>query len=176
MGDADTPAPSQVPLSGNTQVAAGVPRTPSARLGRALVPDGARAQLVDDLATGIDTPGELAQRYGVTRSAIYAFRDRHRDDIAGRRDELGDAFASVTGLWIASKEARIAELQDGYERIVAMLQADDTDPDMVPELQRTLVTILHEAAEQLGQLPSRVQVQTATVIQYEIPGVDLSQL
>lgn len=170
-------APAAVALSGNEQIAAGVPRDhPGFAL--AATPE-TFAEVVNMLASGMYPVPAIAKQYGVTRAAVYMFRTRHKREIDARRAELGDRFAEITGLWIASKEERIQALQDAAERIERLLSATDeaeADTSYVAELTRTLAGIMHEVAEQLGQLPTRVQVQTTTVINYEVVGVDMSAI
>lgn len=169
--------PAHTALSGRPQVAAGVPRL---HPGWALqaTPEIV-AEVVDALALGVTTPAQLSKQYGVTREAVYDFRKRHDAAIRARRAELGTAFAEATGLWIADREARMQELQTAAQRIIGLLEnadAADADKSMVPELTRTLAGLLHEAAEQLGQLPQRLQVQVNQVINYTVHGVDMSKL
>lgn len=173
----DGPAPpAHTSITGRKQIAAGVPR---AHPGWALqaTPE-TTAEVIDSLALGVTTPAELSKRYGVTRAAVYDFRKRHDAAIRARRAELGSAFAEATGLWIADREARIQELQTAAERVIGLLQKADAadDPSYVAELSRTLSGLLHEAAEQLGQLPQRLAVQVNQLITYEVHGVDMSKL
>lgn len=164
-------APGETPLTGNTQVARNTPRTSP---GHVLDDADAHSEIIDALARGDLSIAELARRHTVTRSAIYLFRNRHADEIEARREELGHHLAELTNLWMADKHARLRELEGIYERLAGMF--DGAGPDDAPELARTLISVLHEAAEQLGQLPARVQVQSMTVVRYELPGVDMEQL
>jgi hypothetical protein len=163
--------PGAAPLSGHTQIGNGVPRRP---VGHVLTDPDTHAELVDALARGDESCGQLAARHGVTRSAIYLFRGRHAAAIDQRRDELGSRLADLTNLWLADKHARLRELEDIYDRIGGLFAVADLDT--APELARTMLSILHEAAEQLGQLPTRVQVQQNVVVRYELPGVDTDKL
>lgn len=164
--------PSHVPLSGQPPAAT---RVRALGVGHKLNDPDIADQLLLLLAEATTSAGELAKRFGVTRQGIYAFKARHKDTIARYREELGTDLATIHGRWLADREARIGELQDLYERLRPRVDdpGEDDDPAAVA---RTLISILHEAAEQLGQLPSRVTLQQATVLNVEIVGVDMSQV
>lgn len=131
------------------------------------------AELRRRLAAG-ETHQSLADHYGVDRSSITAFKIRNAATITQLRAQLQDAAAQVDGLWITGRVDRLALIQDVAERTLRELE--DADVDRVPELTRTFLAAVHEAAEQLGQLPSRTQVNVQTVVNYRFDGVDLEQL
>src|ERR1700745_1509244 len=69
-------------------------------------------QVVRDLALGNFSQDELAEKYGVSQSAISQFKSRHAVEIAAVAADADDAYA---GILIADKQARIAEDQGIHE-------------------------------------------------------------
>lgn len=124
-----------------------------------------RNKLIRELAEEKVTQVELAERYGVTPVSIGNFKKRHWTEITDVRDDLDNQFA---GLWIAKKEARLAEYQDDVDRIGETLNH---------ELLKAKQIALRSAAEEMGQLPSRFSMQVNTApVTYKINGVDLEKL
>jgi hypothetical protein len=164
-----TPAPAEVPMSGQE------PReqTQRAPARRKLDTPTNRPKVIRALADG-KTNRALADEYGCVPSAVSSFRARHGRSIAKLREELADAAAAEDGLWIASRLDRLGVLQDAVERLLEV--ADTADASALPELIRTKISALHEAAEQLGQLPSRMSAVSTTVVNYRFDGVDLEAL
>lgn len=103
----------------------------------------------------------LAEYYGVSESAISAFKRRHAIEVEHIRNHLADEYAD---LWIADKRSRLAELQAAAEKLAAKPDARSAE---------VLAKLLKDAAEELGDLPTRtaVNVHTANVT-YEIVGID----
>lgn len=128
-------------------------------------------QLCHDLAAGEKTQVELAAEHGVTQPAIAMFKARNAARIAAVRERLDDEFA---GLWIAQKRNRVAEYQSDVERINAKSQKDGAtmaDADML----RVKGTFLKAVAEELGQLPARVNVSVSPVV-HILEGVSREEL
>lgn len=135
-----------------------------------------RQRLIRELATGEHTQAELGRRHGVSRQAVSAFAAKHAERIADVASRLDDEFA---GLWIASKTARIAELEAQVDRLTELL----TDPEVaaranvgVAEVERTIQSAIRNVSEELGQLPARVQVQHSGSLDVRLNGVDLDAL
>lgn len=158
-----------------------------------------RLTLIRELAQGKQVAG-LARKYGVTNGAVQQFEKRHADEIAAAREDLTNEFH---GLWVANKAARLAE----YERDIALANelmeearagrvaevvnlrgpqddgathelelVDDITP-AVARAARIKHRALHQTAEELGQLPSRVQVNIGGKrVEHIVKGVDLDDV
>ena len=124
-----------------------------------------RYKLIRQLAEGLKSNIQLAEEHGCTATAISQFKGRHLTDIEEQARDFENEFAA---LWIANKAARLALLQDDIEQT-----AESYEPDML----KIRHAALHQAAKELGQVPSAagVQVQTQTAT-FKINGVDLEQL
>lgn len=124
-----------------------------------------KVKLISELARGTKTQQQLATEYGVGRSAVSMFKQRHLTAIEIKRENLA---AEFDDLWIASKAQRLATLQEAAERLAAKPDARSAE---------VLAKLLKDAAEELGDLPTRagVQINTANVT-YEVVGIDTSQL
>lgn len=166
-------------------------------------PTRTRIALIYDLAVGELSMRALAKKYSVALGAISDFKKRHADEIEHQRQHLADKFAL---LWIAQKEARLAEYQDeavmmteladrvisGQGVIVGVEGADGRnvlDPDeledgpvtdasgSVARLMRARDRALRSVAEELGQLPNRTTIQLGdTTIRHVIEGIDVDKL
>jgi hypothetical protein len=137
-----------------------------------------RDELVRLLAAGEIPRAKLAKRFGVAGSSVTEFAQRHVADIDRVRDKLTDEFA---GLWIAEKRARLVHLQDQVDRVLDLVE----DPGEaaranvgMAEIERVVQTALRNAAEELGQLPSRhtVQHEGGVSVRYELVGIALEDL
>jgi hypothetical protein len=107
------------------------------------------------LATGDPKPAALARMFGVGRNAITNFQKRNARAIDEVRRAIDDEFA---GLWVARKEARLAEL----EWMIDILgEAIEEMPDV--DMIRVRAGLLKNVSEELGQLPPRTQVVSARV-------------
>lgn len=135
--------------------------------------DENRAEVIRLLAGGT-TQRAIAQRFGCRPSSVGEFRNRHIGEINRLRGELQDAARAEDQLWIAHRIDRLGVLQDQLEELLEAV--DNTGSEELPELTRTIVTVLHEAAEQLGQLPARSVQVANTIVNYRLGGVDLEQL
>lgn len=121
-----------------------------------------RGQLIADLATGEYTMTFLGDKYGVTHGAISQFKKRYSPQIEERRERLLDEYQD---LWIATKYNRLAALQTLAEE----LAEDDTTPRTAEVIDR----LLRSAAEELGDLETKLSVNVA---EYRITGIDLDKL
>lgn len=151
-----------------------------------------RMELLHGLVRG-EKRSDLAKRVGLTADAVAKFHRREAATIQALSEELANEF---TGLWIAEKRNRLAEYQADVEKINDMLaegaqiraEYEFGDDDEVKEvkitdtgataLMRTKARILHNVAEEMGQLPARtnVQVLQPTQVVYHVSGVDLDKM
>lgn len=121
--------------------------------------------LLHDLAVGTLTQRELATKYDRHLTQINGLAKNHADQIQAIRDAGMDRLA---GLWSADKSRRVAEYQDGVERLTA------PDGEAVdPATERVRQAGLRAIAEELGQL---TQVVQATHTVYRVDGVDPTDL
>lgn len=119
--------------------------------------------LMKELALGEQTQTKLAEKYGVSGASITAFKHRHAEAIA---DIIANADAEFSGILLAQKSNRLAM----YQR---MIEAAEDAND-----HKGAARMLRQMAEELGHLPTRLQVsgQLDTQTKYEVVGVDLEQL
>lgn len=134
-----------------------------------------RTELIRALASG-ESVSALAARYGVSRQAVDSFMRRHAERIADVASRLDDEFA---GLWAASKVARISVLQAQIEDIADTMD----DPEraaragmQAAEMHRVQQQALRAIADELGQIPARMQVQHSGSLDVRVNGVDLAAL
>lgn len=123
-----------------------------------------RVQLIRELAQSMKQV-DLAKKYDVTEGAITLFKQRHAERIEEVRNNLNDQLA---GLWIAKKEARLEVYQNDLEWIDEVGNPLDNIKDKA--------RILKQVAEELGQLPPRINVAVVQPINYNIEGIDPEQL
>jgi hypothetical protein len=102
-----------------------------------------RRKLIRQLALTDIGDREACKQYGVDDASMFRFRKRHAEEIAAVAANAADEFA---GMWIAEKINRLTVYGDMLE------QALDKG-----ELQNA-ARILRNAAEEMGHLPSRVQI------------------
>ena len=121
-----------------------------------------RRQFCRELAAGEVTRAALARKYGISRAAVTQFAKRHRAEIDAIKAQLDDQFA---GLWIARKENRLAQYQADYEA------SEQHDKSEHFEWIRVRTQIMHQAAEELGQLPPRATLTIMPVV-HVLEGVD----
>jgi predicted transcriptional regulator len=125
-------------------------------------------QLCRDLAVGNVSQSQLAEKYGVGPSAISYHAKKNAEEIAAIKADIENEFA---GMWIAQKQSRVAEYQSDAERINTALDKSD---ELDPKLLRAKNAALKAAAEEMGQLSAKVQVQVQTQqVDYWIDGCDL---
>jgi hypothetical protein len=158
-----------------------------------------RLQMMRDLALGAETQKALGVKYGCTQGAISLFRKRYADEIEAIRSNLQDEWA---GLWAADKRARVAVYQDTIKTLddqvelaiagqlidskkLRELLGESTDvvqplgdiSDVLAKLLKARDRALHAIAEELGQLPSRVQVMIGgPKTTLTIEGVDVDKI
>jgi hypothetical protein len=141
---------------------------PASRWGNAYL----RLRLQREIAAGEKTYEQLAEEFDVTDDTISAFAKRYRDAIELIRQDFANEFA---GLWIARKEARLAEFQQDVEDINEAVEAGDEED--WTKLLRVKHTALRYVAEELGHLPGRPQIHVEQAkVTYVVEGVDLSLL
>lgn len=158
------------PAAGETTVAVVSP----VRSGPILETEQARPEVIRLLAGG-GTNRAIARQFGCNPASVGEFKFRHKEEIDRLREQLRAVAVEETGLWIADKVRRVEVLQDQADQLLTAL--DTATVDTMTELTNTLVRVLHEAAEQLGQLPSRPTVQlTQQIINYRFTGVDMGAL
>lgn len=127
-----------------------------------------RLGLIRDLALGELTQEQLAVKYQVNRYSITAFKKRHGQEI---EDCIVKADSEFRGIMIADKANRLS----AYEKM--LMDAMDAGD------RRTAVRILRNVAEEMGHLPSRMQISGAvdvhtsyTVTNGEGQPIDISKL
>ena len=125
-----------------------------------------RRELCRELATGEVRRTVLARKYGVVPSTITDFAKRYAAEIDAIKSRLDDEFA---GLWIANKEARMAQYQEDYEA------SERHDKSEHFEWVRVRTQILHQVAEELGQMPPRAEITVMPVV-HVLEGIDLEAL
>jgi hypothetical protein len=155
-----------------------------------------RLALVHALATGDQTHDQLGEQFNRSEIAVHQFAVRNRAEIAEARRAMAGEFS---GLWIARKEARLAEYQQKYDDIDATLSEHDdavrallegTDDKgerrrlfasllSHPDVNRYVTTqlrILASVAEEMGHLPSRTPGEgpAQVLLRHEVVGVDLA--
>lgn len=114
-----------------------------------------RAQLIMNLAARSMTVAQLAEQFRVSEAGIRAFMARHEGDIELARQQSFNAIKATAcqyGLWVVEKLNRIAVYQDDIERLQAI------DNPSVAEV-RLKHSALHAVAEEMGQLPTKVQME-----------------
>jgi len=122
--------------------------------------------LVRALALGVATQEELGQQYGMSRSGIASFAQRHKREIEDVRENMDDPFA---GLLLCRKENRLAAYINEIERL-------DQHPNAEHHLWSAARQMaLHHIAEELGQLPPRMTV-TVQPVTHVIEGVAIEDL
>lgn len=124
-----------------------------------------KGKLIRDLALDEWSQEALGVKYGVSRQAIVKFKSRHLAEVQSVRTQMDDQYA---GAWIADKMARLGAYQEAAERMM---------DGRSPRSAEVLVNILKGAAEELGQLPARTQVQVNTAnVTYEVVGINPADL
>lgn len=154
-----------------------------------------RRQIVRELALGEQSQRQLAEKYEVSEAAISQFKNRYADEIEAVRQDTADEFA---GILIAQKQARLAAYNDLYEK--AIVPSPKVSPsgkivkDLIPDPDnpggpwieavvvetdvRAAALVLKQAAEEMGQLPTRLQIQgdMQTTTTYRIEGANPEDL
>lgn len=135
-----------------------------------------KVKLIRQLALGELSQAELARRHDVTPAAMTRFVQRHAERIAEVASKLDDQFA---GIELADKVARVAVLN---QQVLADLELL-ADPDTAgkagvqrAEMVRVIQSGVRAIADELGQIPARVQVQHSGALDVRLNGVDLAAL
>lgn len=126
-----------------------------------------KQQMLRDLAEAKLSQLDIARRYGVSQARVsqVANHPPNKQVIEEIRADIHNKFA---GMWIAQKEARVAEY-------LAMVEQLDGDPD--PAVVRARQAALRNVAEELAQLPNRVTVQhERKTVNYTVDGADPEDL
>lgn len=120
---------------------------------------GVRLALIRELALGEVTHAQLGVKYQVSRDSITAFKKRHEQEIA---DCLAKADSEFKGILIADKANRLS----AYEKM--LMDAMDSGD------RRSAIRILRNVAEEMGHLPSRMQISGAVDVHtsYTVTGAD----
>ncbi len=122
-------------------------------------------RLIRDLALGELNGIELAAKYHCSRPAISIFKRRHGIEIDQVREGILDEYS---GVWVAKKVDRLRAYQDKAEQML---------DGRSPRNAEVLVTILKAVAEELGDLPTRSQVNvTNQSVTYQVVGIDPDSL
>lgn len=151
-----------------------------------------RTWLIGKLARSEGTRRALAEALGCSEGAIQHFTERHLDEILAERTRITE---ELSRLWITDKLNRLAEYQQDVEDINSIMEDkleasqpapyDPLDPasdgkatpsalDDLPTWLRAKAQILRAVAEEVGQLPQRVNVQVGgSLVTYKIEGVDM---
>lgn len=123
-------------------------------------------KLMRELAIGERTSADLGREYGMAASGIRAFKARNLAQIEAIAADLGNELA---GLWIADKGQRLAAYQADYEMTL------ESDKATHHEWVKARTGILHNVAEETGQLPARTTV-AVTSVTHVLVGIDPEEL
>ena len=154
-----------------------------------------RTWLIGQVARSEGTDSSLAIALDCSPSSIRAFRLRHAAEIEALRTEMSD---QISRLWIADKLNRLAEMQTDVEDINSVIAGkldaytptpyNPLDPasdgastpaaiEDLPAWLRTKAMVLRAAADELGQIPHRVQMRIdGGVVTYKIENVDMDRV
>lgn len=129
--------------------------------------------LMRDLADGLPST-QIYKKYNTTATSLDQFKKRHRAEIEELKSTVE---AEMHHLWIASKGNRLAEYQQSVEDVeaalAALLQLGTTLGPQDMQLIKEKRALLRNVAEELGQLPSRNNVQvTGAQVNYVFDGID----
>lgn len=140
-----------------------------------------KRKVIRDLALSGLTQAAIAEKYGVTPGAITQFKQRNAQEIQAVAAAADDDYA---GILIAEKAARLAAYQDIHERAMeptpkitnkGTVVVDPVTGEYVYEINAgAAMTALKSAAEEMGQLPTRLQIQgdMQTTTTYRIENVE----
>lgn len=121
-----------------------------------------RREIQRALADGTEKRAAIARRFGVTAGYITQFAKTYAREIDDIKRDLDNEFA---GLWIASKVNRVLAYQAEYARLSSDPKASHH------EWAKARLQALHQAAEELGQLPPRATLTVIPVV-HVLEGVD----
>lgn len=123
-----------------------------------------KATLMRELAFRELTSRELGEKYGVTSVAIRSFAYRHRREINLIKNDVDE---QIQLIWLSQKINRLAELAHDVDVINEQLERN---PD--PAYYRIKHAAMRNAAEEMGHLPPRTQVQVTQQVAYLVGGID----
>ena len=145
--------------------------------------------LARDLALGELNQTALAEKYDVSPAAITQFKQRNAETIAAIAAHADDEYA---GMWITRKVARLAELERIFDKAmtptpkispkgstVSHYDPETGESHTIMEIDgRAAMQALKQAAEELGQLATRVQLAGGLDVRtnYTVEGVDPKDL
>lgn len=147
-----------------------------------------RHKLMREIALGDLNGVQLAEKYGVTPAAISQFKQRNAEGI---KAIVADADNEFAGILIAQKAARLAAYEELHQIAITpqpkispsgkIVRETITDPETGEECEvvvnevdvRAAALVMKQAAEEMGQLPTRLQIQgdMQTTTTYKIEGV-----
>lgn len=131
------------------------------------IPRHRYVELQKALATGEVKRTVLARRYGVSPQAITQFAKRYRWEIDQIRGHVDEALA---GLWISSKDNRLAAYQGEYEASLANEFYSNHY-----EHVKTRAAILRAVADELGDIPNKSQLTIGGTVRHELVGIDVDE-
>ena len=150
-----------------------------------------KRKLILALAHQQGRKADLAGEFGISPSTLTRFIARHKEEIEAVR---AGTEQRMTDLWIADKGARMAAYQRDVdvveaeiESVVADRSSQDGDvfpgegdarlvdtSDQLGRLMRAKHRALRQAAEELGQIPSKVQINVGGErVKHVLEGVDI---
>jgi hypothetical protein len=148
-----------------------------------------RLEVMRALALGEESQSQIAERYGVSQPAIAQFKARYAAEIQEIRENMADEFA---GLWITKKHNRLAMYEEiaakalkptpkvtPAGKLITVINPETHEPEVVMEIDgRAALAAGKQAAEELGQLATRVQLggELATTTTYKIEGIQPEDL
>lgn len=142
-----------------------------------------RLNLIRALAEGAKSQVQLAREYDCNQATISRFKTRYAEKIEAVKKDLGNEFA---GLWVSDKKQRVAAYQtevEHLEKAIRALEPDDALPGDLPPttelvaLYKRRDNALRAVAEELGQLPTRLVVQSnGRAARLELSGVDVDKV
>jgi hypothetical protein len=148
-----------------------------------------RLQVMRELAAGGQSQEAIAAKHGVTQGAVSQFAKKYAVEIQEIRENMADEFA---GLWITKKHNRLAMYEEiaaqalkptpkvtPAGKLITVINPETHEPEVVMEIDgRAALAAGKQAAEELGQLATRVQLggELATTTTYKIEGVQPEDL
>ena len=126
------------------------------------------------LAVGKLAKARLAEIYDVSIATITKFEKKYSFRIEDIKEEIAKNLEDdFIGLWVANKVHRVASYQADIEFLEGYL-SDDAEVDDAVKVIKTKHGALRSVAEELGQLPTRVQVDLSgqTKVNYCIEGIN----
>lgn len=139
-----------------------------------------RNELIEKLAKGDLTQYEIAKEFGVTQGTISNFKKKHLETIERLRAGTID---KMELLWVSDKAKRVAAYQSEVEHLDEQIDAlrDEKiideygmpagDSEDLVRLYKRRDAALRSVAEELGQLPARLIIQSQRGVKLEIEGV-----